>query len=69
MSLNGKRENFNREDFYSLEKLSPLFSKRKINTIIDETVENASSWPVLAKDVGVPRGLIDEINNNLRVDL
>src|SRR5690606_19280388 len=33
MSLNGKRDDFTRDDFYSLEKLSPLFTRRKIDRI------------------------------------
>ena len=34
MRLNGKRDNFVREDFYSFEKISPIFTKRKIDHII-----------------------------------
>lgn len=67
MSLNGKRDNFTREDFYSLEKLSPLFTKKKINQVIDETLENVSKWSVLAKEWEVPRTLAEEINENLRL--
>ncbi|WP_249335492.1 HipA domain-containing protein, partial [Vibrio parahaemolyticus] len=44
MSLNGKRDNFTRSDFYSLEKLSPIFNKRKIDDIIDSTIEHVSTW-------------------------
>jgi serine/threonine-protein kinase HipA len=69
MSLNGKRDNFTRADFYSLEKLSPLFSKNNIDSMIDETIEHASNWPTLAREWGVPPSLIEEINNNLRLDL
>lgn len=69
MSLNGKRDNFDRADFYSLEKLSPLFSRRKINDTIDETIEYLSGWPRLAQEWGVPTTLIKEINDNLRTDI
>ncbi|WP_205340245.1 type II toxin-antitoxin system HipA family toxin [Denitrificimonas caeni] len=31
MSLNGKRDDFTREDFYSLEKMSPLFTRSRID--------------------------------------
>ena len=54
MKLNGKRDNFTREDFYSLEKLSPIFNKRKINQIIEETTEHVSRWDNLATEHGVP---------------
>lgn len=69
MSLNGKRDDFTRSDFYSLEKLSPIFNKRKINDIIDETIEHVSNWPQLAKAWQVPKTLVDEIHENLRLHI
>ena len=69
MSLNGKRDNFSRADFYSLEKLSPLFSRRKIDNIIDETIEYVSAWPQLAKEWEVPATLTASIQNSLRIDI
>ena len=69
MSLNGKRDGFTRADFYSLEKLSPLFGKSKIDSIIDETIECVSIWPTLAQEWGVPKLLIEEIYSNLRLNL
>lgn len=67
MSLNGKRDNFVRSDFYSLEKLSPIFKKRKIDEIIDATIEQLSNWPQLAQQWDVPQTLIDQIQENLRL--
>jgi serine/threonine-protein kinase HipA len=69
MSLNGKRDGFTRADFYSLEKLSPLFGKSKIDSIIDETIECVSIWPTLAQEWNVPRSLREEIQSNLRLSL
>lgn len=69
MSLNGKRDGFTRADFYSLEKLSPLFGKSKIDSIIDETIECVSRWPTLAQEWNVPRSLREEIQSNLRLSL
>lgn len=69
MSLNGKRDSFTRSDFYSLEKLSPLFSKRKMDSIIDETIEHISNWPLFAEEWGVPKALAEEINANLRLNI
>ncbi|MGO2510864.1 type II toxin-antitoxin system HipA family toxin [Marinomonas polaris] len=69
MSLNGKRDGFTRADFYSLEKLSPLFDKSKIDSIVDETIECVSRWPTLAQEWGVPKLLIEEIYSNLRLNL
>lgn len=69
MSLNGKRDNFTRSDLYSLEKLSPIFSKRKIDDIIDTTIEHVSTWRKLAEEWDVPKTLIDEIQENLRLGI
>ncbi|MEI7345198.1 type II toxin-antitoxin system HipA family toxin [Dickeya chrysanthemi] len=69
MSLNGKRDNFTRSDFYSLEKLSSFFNKRKIDDIIDATIEHVSSWRQLALEWDVPKTLIDEIQENLRLNI
>lgn len=69
MSLNGKRDNFTRSDFYSLEKLSPVFNKKKIDDIIDATIEHVSTWRMLAEEWDVPKTLIDEIQENLRLDI
>jgi len=69
MSLNGKRDDFSRKDIYTLESLVPLFSKRKIDRIIDETIEQVSQWSKLARESEVPKFLIDEIDSNLRLKL
>ncbi|KZN13167.1 toxin HipA [Marinomonas sp. TW1] len=69
MSLNGKRDQFSRADFYSLEKLSPLFNKRKIDRLIDETIEHVSCWRQLATEWEVPSRLIDEVYKNLRLSI
>lgn len=69
MPLNGKRENFSREDFYSLEKVSPLFSRKKIDAIVEQTIEAVAQWPELAREHQVPEVLITEIQGNLRLDL
>jgi serine/threonine-protein kinase HipA len=69
MSLNGKRDKFTRSDFYSLEKHSPIFNKKKIDNIIDATIEHISAWRQLAKEWNVPKTLIDEIQETLRLDI
>ena len=69
MTLNGKRDDFTRSDFYSLEKLSPLFTRKKIDTIIDDITSRVSQWRVLAKENEVPASLADEIELNLRLSL
>lgn len=64
MRLNGKRDNFTREDFYSFEKLSPIFTRRKIERVIEETTEHVSTWSDLAAEHGVPHSLLKLINSN-----
>ena len=69
MSLNGKRDDFTRDDFYSLEKLVPSFTRPKINSIIDETIDHVSNWQMLARENAVPESLIKEIGANLRLSI
>lgn len=69
MSLNGKRDDFIRADFHSLEKVSPLFSKSWINQVLDETLEQVARWEILAREHDVPPLLIRAISKNLRLSL
>ena len=69
MTLNGKRDDFTREDFYSLERVSPLFTRNHINETIDNTLEQVSRWRQLAVENSVPELLITEIEGNLRLGI
>lgn len=69
MSLNGKRDNFTRQDIYSLEKLSPLFTRARINAILDATQDVVSGWKTLAAAADVPDSLIREVEPNLRLGI
>ncbi len=69
MSLNGKRDHFDRDDIYSLTAISPRFTKRSLAPIIDEIIHQVSQWQKLATENGVPPSLISEIQSNLRLDL
>lgn len=69
MNLNGKRDDFVRADFYSLEKLSPLFNRSFINSVLNEIIEKVSGWERLATEAQVPRILIDEVAQNLRLGI
>lgn len=69
MLLNGKRDEFTRNDFYSLQKLSPLFTRRRIDQLIEQVIDAVSQWQQLALQHGVPFSLIEEVQNNLRLDL
>lgn len=67
MSLNGKRDDFTRADFYSLEKISPLFTRKWIDTTLDNTIEQVSHWREYATAASVPAGLVHEVESNLRL--
>lgn len=67
MSLNGKRDFFVKEDLYSLEQISPLFGRHKINQLLEEVCSAVSQWPSLARQWQVPQVLADEIGKNLRL--
>lgn len=67
MTINGKRDDFTREDFYTFQRQSPLFTKRKIDEVIDETVEYVSRWDALAAEHGVPDELRVTVGRSLRL--
>lgn len=69
MTLNGKRDNFTRSDFYGFEKLGRLFNRVNIDAILDETIEHVASWTRLAGENGVPPTLIEEVGSHLRLAL
>lgn len=69
MSLNGKIDNFTRYDFYSLEKLSPIFNQKKIDDMINHTITQVSTWRQLAEKWGVPKSLIVEVYEHLRLNI
>ncbi len=69
MKLNGRRDDFTREDFYSLGKLSPIFSKRRIDQVIEETTQHVSRWSDLAAEHGVPAPLLKTVAANLRLTI
>ena len=60
---------FHPNDFYSLEKLSPMFTGAKINTIIDETIEQVLNWTQLAHEHDVPKSLREAVEANLSLKI
>lgn len=69
LSLNGKRDGFERSDFYVLEQLSPIFTKSIIDEVLDLTLDVLSQWPVMARAEDVPTDLIETITQNLRMKI
>ncbi|MNR58416.1 hypothetical protein D3C85_1794120 [compost metagenome] len=69
MTLNGKRDDFTLDDFMSFSAISPLFKPAKIKRILHEVTDAVSQWPQLARAHDVPKGLIDQIADNLRLTI
>lgn len=69
MSLNGKRDKFTRKDFHSFERLSPIFTRRRIDLVIEETTEIVSKWNELAAEHCVPDSLSKLVAGNLRLKI
>lgn len=68
MSLNGKRSQHSRADFYALSDVHlPKVSRKEIDTIIDEVIASVAQWPELAKVHEVPTALADSISRHLKL--
>jgi len=64
MSLNGKRDNFTRGDLLAVAGQIGEF-KHEAGKIIEEVCDIVATWPRVASEVGVPRSLVQEIEQNL----
>ena len=69
MALNNKRDNFDRKDFYALTEVSPIFTRKFIDEVIEETTNSVSNWRTIASNNEVPHALIDTIEKNLRLKI
>nr|WP_318383014.1 type II toxin-antitoxin system HipA family toxin [uncultured Enterobacter sp.] len=69
MTINGKREHFNRSDLLSVGTLISRLTNKKASHIIDETLKEVSRWPEIAEEIGVFPALRDEITQNVMVNL
>ncbi len=68
MSLNGKRDNFNRDDLLAVGGLIGNF-KKQAGKIIDEVIDVVSSWDDYANNTAVFDELASEIKQNHRLVL
>lgn len=62
-SMNGKYDNFTRDDLLDFGK---TFGIKKTGKILDEVISAVSQWPQIAKEIEIPKNKIDAINVNLR---
>lgn len=66
MQVNGKRDNFDVQDFIALGKKADL-SQSKVKTIIKEIVDVVSKWENYFEEAEVPDELVRMVRGNLRL--
>ncbi len=66
LSLNGKREHFQRNDLLAVATLIGNFT-REAPKIIDQVLAVVSQWPYYARQAGVFSALQEEVQGNLRL--
>ena len=68
MSVNNKRENFNRDDLVSLAMIAGI-KKHMADDMIDHVISVFNKWPEYAISAGVASEQIDKINSSLRLHI
>jgi len=68
MSVNGKRDDFKREDLIALAKIAGI-KKGRANDMIDSVLGAVRQWPYFAEKAGVPKNRIKAIKAHLRTEL
>ena len=68
LSVNGKRDNFNRDDLLITAKLISNFTK-EAKLIIEQIQSTVSQWQQYAERSGVPDAFTQEIKQHLRLSL
>ena len=62
-SINGKFDNFTKDDLLGIAK---LFGIKKANLIFKEVLEAVIQWPIVAGEIGIPKERIQYISKHLR---
>lgn len=68
MQINGKRDNFELNDFVALGKKADL-SEAKVKTILKEITAVVSTWEDYFEEAKVPDELMERVRGSLRLDL
>jgi len=66
MSMNGKREDFELDDFRACAR-SASMKKGRAESIVSEVIEVASRWPEYAEQAGVPEATMRKIQTAMRL--
>jgi serine/threonine-protein kinase HipA len=69
MSINGKRDGFEREDLLTVASWISGLTPHKANLLIDQVRDVVAGWPEVAESVGVFPELSDFIHENLRLTI
>jgi serine/threonine-protein kinase HipA len=67
MSINGKRDGFNRDDVLSVASLITNFSSKKAIDVINKTINVVKQWPEIAQELGVFSSLTDDAKESHRL--
>jgi serine/threonine-protein kinase HipA len=62
-SINGKYENFSKEDLFDFAK---KFGIKKPNLILEEVIFAVNQWPIISKELDIPKEKIQYVNKYLR---
>jgi serine/threonine-protein kinase HipA len=68
MSVNGKRDEFEREDLIALANVAGI-KKARANGMVDRAIETVRRWPDFAEKAGVADARAAEIQTNQRTNL
>ena len=68
MSVNGKRDKFEREDFIALANLAGI-KKARANKMVDRVIETVRRWPDFAEKAGVANARVTKIQASQRTNL
>ncbi len=66
MTMNGKRDNFTKEDFKACARAASM-KRGRANTIVNEVVNTVSRWQDYAEEAGVSPAWRDHIQKTLRL--
>ena len=66
MMLNGKRDNFTREDLLSV---ADSISLKNADSIIDTVATSVEKWPTFAEQAGLQKNITEEISDNHRLKI
>ena len=66
LSINGKRSNFKLEDLKQLAQFARLPRNRE-KIVLEKTIDAFSKWQKTAKELEIPKTLLDHVNRTLRL--